>query len=267
METKHTWTSYDWIKLLAALILLFLLILLVMHSYFVKSAPAQVPPYPAADFSWNEDKEILFNPQGTPVYMLTTDGKRWQPMIPAKVQTQLPQQVQLYQNTSGDWIILDEKGQILATLNHITQQWQVKLNLAELAPSATLLPTATPTKAPTNTATLLPQNSATPTPTEALQPTGTVIAGCPVSMASQLAIGDTAVARANVYLRRTPYVGDNVISYNVVGAKFLVLDGPQCVAHDNGYYIWWLVESPYGQIGWSAENTLFGKENLLVPLP
>jgi hypothetical protein len=92
------------------------------------------------------------------------------------------------------------------------------------------------------------------------------IENCPASAPSQLHVGDTAVALSNLYLRSVPYVGDNVITYNIVGAELQVVDGPLCKPHADGYYIWWLVESPYGLVGWTAETTLHTGEYLMVPV-
>ena len=90
---------------------------------------------------------------------------------------------------------------------------------------------------------------------------------CPSVSPSRLGVGDKAVTLINLYQRTAPYVADNVVTYNLAGAELTILDGPNVSAHEGGYYVWWLVKSPYGLVGWSAENTLTSGEYLMVPAP
>ena len=345
MKFFKNWITLDWVKLIITLILVFLMII-----FWPKEENVQVytisalPPYPSATFNWRLEEGNLINPDGNYVYALTEDGKRWQPIIPPEVLSQLPAKYEVLQAVDGEWMILDQAGVKLAGLDPVEHKWKAVLRVPTktltftrtLIPSETNTPepsltptitetfTETPTQTetptitqtftltasntftatftetstktpvpsktavPTKTFTLVPSwtpwptstpwltNTPWPTSTSipataTLVPTSAVsgeidIANCPASAPSQLHVGDTAVALSNLYLRSVPYVGDNVITYNVVGAELEVLDGPLCKPHSDGYYIWWLVESPYGLVGWTAETTLHTGEYLMVPV-
>jgi hypothetical protein len=345
MKFFRNWITLDWVKLVVALILFFLIILFWTKPEDVRVySISSLPPYPSASFNWKMEDGILINPNGNQVYALTEDGKRWQPVIPAEVLGQLPAKYEVLQSVDGEWIILDEKGVKLAGLDPVEHKWKAVLRVPTTNPTSTRTavpsitdtsePTLTPTitqtftETPTSTETAIPTQtftntatktftatftatktktslpSETPVPTSTftlvpswtpwptstswptntpwptstrlpatatLVPTSAVsgeidIENCPASAPSQLHVGDTAVALSNLYLRSVPYVGDNVITYNIVGAELQVVDGPLCKPHADGYYIWWLVESPYGLVGWTAETTLHTGEYLMVPV-
>jgi hypothetical protein len=358
MKLFKNWITLDWVKLVVALTLFFLMILFWQEKEEIQRiSVSALPPYPESSFNWHFDFEntTLINPDGNKVYMLSEDGKRWQPIIPAEVLGQLPAKYEVLQAIDGEWMILDQAGAKLAGLDPVEHKWKAVLrvptktltftrtpipsetntlepsltptitetftetatrtetptitqtfthtvtntftatftvtNTKTPVPSKTAAPTKTavPTKmaVPTKTFTLVPSWTPWPTstswptnkpwptsttipPTKTIPPTSALsgeidIADCPASAPSQLQVGDTAVAMSNLYLRTVPYVGDNVLTYNVVGAELQVIDGPLCKPHADGYYIWWLVESPYGLVGWTAETTLHTGEYLMIP--
>jgi hypothetical protein len=257
MENNRHWISNDWIKLLGAVVILFLII----FSWFLPHTTASsLPPYPRAEAAWSYDAEnlALLDAQGLPVYSLSDDKQRWQPIIPAAIEAELAEGHQLLQKVNGDWIILAADGSLQAQMTQNDSQWL--LFPATEQPTATPLPSSTPTRVATLT-------SQTPTPILMSLPTSEVGYGCQTSVPSRLFVGDKVIALSNLYLRQVPYVADNVITYNIVGAELTIVDGPRCMPHEDGYYIWWLVESPYGQVGWSEETTLHSGEYLMEPIP
>ena len=258
MKNDSRWISYDWYKLIAALVLLFVLIL----SLALRTKPqTSLPPYPPADTAWHYDAEnqALLDAQGTPAYVLTDDGLRWQPVIPPAIAADLPQGYQLMQKLNGDWVILSPDGQSLAQMTQKDTHWSSMV--LPMPPTETAQPTSEPTSTP------LPTATQQATAQLMVLPTSLSGYGCQTSAPSQLAVGDTVVALSNLYMRKVPYVADNVITYNVVGAHLKIIDGPRCMPHEDGYYIWWLVESPYGIVGWSEETTLHSGEYLMEPVP
>jgi hypothetical protein len=265
MNNEKRWIAYDWIKLVVALSLLLVVVNFLAPSFLVKATPtASLPPYPPADFSWQLDTvhTQLLDPQGVPVYALTEDELRWQPLLSPHLLEILPQEVQMLQTSAGDWIIQGMEGKKLAEMKHATHLWQVAQVEAQVLPTATMQASQTPTSLPP---TATPQ-AATAAPLISFLPTMTDY-DCPMSLPSQLVVGELVVAQANIYMRSAPYIADNVITYHLAGTELTVLDGPECVAHGDGYYLWWLVEGPYGLIGWSAENTLTSGDYLMVPAP
>ncbi|MBI9050798.1 MAG: hypothetical protein JEZ00_15365 [Anaerolineaceae bacterium] len=328
MKIFQRWITLDWVKLVIVLVLFFMMLLFGKEKQETQRiSVSALPPYPASSFHWQFDIEnaTLRNPDGKSVYTLTEDGKRWQPIIPPEVQTQLPQKYEVLQGLNGEWVILDADGQKVAGLDASDHKWKAVLRVP--TKTATDVPTTTPSDTPTEqptstftvtmtptetatatftetatstatntatftatipaTATTIPTSTATKVPSATLIPTRTMLPSatqvatalptasqtgeismdvCPASAPSQLHVGDTAVAMANLYLRSVPYVADNVITYNVIGAQLEVMDGPLCKPHADGYYIWWLVKSPYGLVGWTAETTLHSGEYLMVPV-
>ena len=152
-------------------------------------------------------------------------------------------------------------------------------------PSATQ--TATETSSGTVTSTPFSEPSATtsvePSPTQISPPTST---GTPVSEPtatqivetpsnvdvceaaishSRLKAGGNATILRRLNFRSSPGIQNNWIRTNLTGTQVEVLDGPVCLPHFIGAYVWWQIRLPDGQVGWSAESSLFGRFYFMEP--
>jgi len=134
-------------------------------------------------------------------------------------------------------------------------------------PAPTETPPPTPTQAPTSTPP--PTEAPTAAPTEAPADTATpqpAALECTSPAPSRLTAGGQARIIANLNIRSSPEIDNNIIRVNPVGMILKVIAGPQCVPYQDGAYLWWNVESPDGQQGWSAENRLNGSAYYLEPV-
>jgi cytoskeletal protein RodZ len=149
-------------------------------------------------------------------------------------------------------------------------------------------PTATETSSGTITATppvLIPSPTASvqPSPTQIFTPTST---GTPVSEAtatqivgtpsgtytcesalsrSRLQVGGNAMILRRLNFRSSPGIQNNWLQTNLPGTQVEVLDGPTCLPHFIGAYVWWQIRLPDGQVGWSAEISLLGRFYFIEP--
>jgi hypothetical protein len=138
-----------------------------------------------------------------------------------------------------------------------------------LKPTETSLPTPTrtaeptrpptPTVAPTATPQTSPEPTKTPTPAQAT-------VSCPLALPPRLKVGDTARVVANLNMRSTAGIGNNLILTNPVGTQLTILGGPVCEPYQGGAYLWWQVKLSDGQAGWSAEGSITGKFYFLEPV-
>ena len=148
--------------------------------------------------------------------------------------------------------------------------------LASVTASFTPLPpTSTPSPIPLLTETATPRSTETPatlptaidssaTPSEE---TSAEVADCEAISRSQLQVGSTAVINRRLNFRSSPGIGKNLILTNVPGTRVEVVGGPACTHYRNGgAYLWWKIELPDGQIGWSAEASAFGTFYFMEPI-
>lgn len=130
---------------------------------------------------------------------------------------------------------------------------------AAIAP--TQEPTAEPTQAPTTEA----ASASTPSTASTQAAPEVSTEECSSLLPSRLTAGSTARILSNLNLRSEPLIGDNIIGVNLTGRTLKLLDGPVCVPHEGSAYLWWQVEAPDGQTGWSAENFINGQGYYLSP--
>jgi hypothetical protein len=291
MENNRRWISYDWFKLITALILLIVFIVLMLRPAPV--AVANLPDYPAASFDWKlgPDGKTLLDPQGNTMFALSADGLGWEPVIPDDLRASLPSGFKLVSGADGGWAIQDANGSLLYTWDLGSFTWvpaAVAVLAAATAPAATApaatptsqpvptetqapapTPTVEPTAAPTEAPTVVPTTAHTAEPTTAptVAPTAASPTSCQAPAAARLVVGQSATIRSNLNMRSEPLIGNNILQTNPTGMVLKVLDGPVCVPHQGSAYLWWQLETPDGKTGWSAEATLNGSFYFLEPVP
>lgn len=150
---------------------------------------------------------------------------------------------------------------------------------ATTAPTATdeAAATATPTQAAATAtpqaaeATATPEATAEaatpePSPTPSAEQSGD-LAAC-AALPSRLEIGASAQVLTTLYLRSAPQIAPgNILRAHPSGTVLEVIGGPQCVPYGNSAYLWWEVQNPEGQTGWSAEGSASGQNYFLQPVP
>lgn len=130
--------------------------------------------------------------------------------------------------------------------------------------------TPTPVSIPSPTATARPQPTVAPTSTgtSVSQPTPSGAYTCESALSrSRLQVGGNARIIRRLNFRSSPGVQNNWIRTNLPGLQVEVLDGPVCLPHSNGAYVWWQIKLPDGQVGWSAEISLLGRFYFMGPRP
>jgi len=83
---------------------------------------------------------------------------------------------------------------------------------------------------------------------------------------SQLQAGINATILRRLNFRTSPGIQNNWIRTNIPGTQVEIIDGPICLPHFMGAYVWWQIKLPDGQIGWSAEASLFGRFYFMEPI-
>ena len=141
-------------------------------------------------------------------------------------------------------------------------------------PSGTVTPT--PFSEPSPTATALPPPTLAPTSTgtPAIEATATPITGTPSSAdvcetamsRSRLQVGMNATILRRLNFRSSPGIQNNWLRTNIPGTQVEIIDGPTCLPHFIGAYVWWQIRLPDGQVGWSAEASLLGRFDFMEPV-
>lgn len=129
--------------------------------------------------------------------------------------------------------------------------------------------TATPDSIPSPTATARPQPTVAPTSTgtPVSQPTPSGTYTCESALSrSRLQVGGNARIIRRLNFRSSPGIQNNWLRTNLPGTQVEVLDGPVCLPHFNGAYVWWQIRLPDGQVGWSAEVSLLGRFYFMEPV-
>ena len=149
----------------------------------------------------------------------------------------------------------------------------------EASATATLLLSHTTTQAPPPEPSFTPTASSPslPTFTPDLGPTITATADAPPSpiptfttceqvlSRSQLQPGMQATIVRRLNFRSSPGIQNNWVWTNNPGTQVEIMDGPVCVPHFTGAYVWWQIKLPDGRIGWSAEGSLHGTFYFIEP--
>jgi len=264
MEHRIRISGYDVIKLVFLLVVIAFVVGIIRFTPIgTPVAQNNLPPLPPANFTWRYDSNAgeLSNRQGVQLYRLSSDGKVWQPVIPAGLLLQLPARFNLRQNSAGGWQIFDVNGAVVSSWNTDSFTWVIGL-----------IPTPTPTRvitSPTLTPTL-PLATLSPTlkPTIQVTPTATVgptQIACNSKTVSRLTVGQPAVILINLNLHTQPEMTDNIFNATPAGETVEVLQGPLCVPYQDSAYLWWQIRNPKGVVGWSVEATLNGSVYFLGP--
>jgi len=223
-----------------------------------------LPPFPNASFEWffNAADSTLVDPQGKGLYRLDAEANIWLPVIPVELEAVLPLGYRLSQAESG-WIILGENGDSLYRWEADSFSW-VKLEpVVEATATQALGGTPTPTETPKPAA-----PGATPTPT--IAPTATAPASivvCAGALPSRLTVGDSVRVTTSLNLRSEPGIGNNLIGASATNTRLQIVGGPVCLPYEGSAYVWWQVQGPDGQTGWSAEASATGSFYFLEPVP
>lgn len=94
----------------------------------------------------------------------------------------------------------------------------------------------------------------------------TNIVDCPGAAEPRLVGGQQAEALRNVNFRSSPGVADNWIGSFVAGDQVMIMGTTECTPYGNGAYLWWLVERTDGLVGWVAEAKANSPSYFLVPV-
>jgi hypothetical protein len=84
---------------------------------------------------------------------------------------------------------------------------------------------------------------------------------------SRLQVGGSAKILRRLNFRSSPGIQNNWLQTNIPGTQVEVIDGPVCLPHFIGAYVWWQIRLPDGRIGWSAEASLLGRFYFMEPNP
>jgi hypothetical protein len=143
----------------------------------------------------------------------------------------------------------------------------------EQAPSQTptTVPSPTETPEPTPTAVSTESPAPTETPVPESTPTSSVeslkeSSVCEAISPSQIQRGMRATIKHYLNFRSSPGISNNWILTNAPGTQVDVVAGPECTRQEGGgTYLWWQIELPDGQIGWSAEASASGAFYFMEP--
>lgn len=112
-----------------------------------------------------------------------------------------------------------------------------------------------------STTTSEPDATATPIPATSPHETACELAGS----RSRLQVGTNATIVRRLNFRSSPGIQDNWLRTNNPGTAVKIVDGPVCLPYASGAYVWWQVQLPDGQVGWSAEGSVHGTFYFVEP--
>lgn len=151
----------------------------------------------------------------------------------------------------------------------------VPASLTPVPPTVTLVPADTPS--PSATATSMPISTDTPVPLPTESPVPETLPApiieipsdqnvCEAVSRSQLQVGMKATIVRRLNFRSSPGIFNNWILTNDPNTEVEIIGGPSCTRYQNGgAYLWWQIQLPNGQIGWSAEASAFGAFYFMEP--
>jgi hypothetical protein len=67
-------------------------------------------------------------------------------------------------------------------------------------------------------------------------------------------------------MREAPGISSRLIRSNITGTQLAIIGGPVCEPYQDGAYLWWQVQRPDGESGWSAEGSLTEQFYFLEPV-
>jgi hypothetical protein len=238
---------YDLFKFIVALILLVILILLLLQgpspapTQLPTQAPAEtatqpistetpeplptqteLPPFPDSSetLTLNPDTQLLETADGVPVYRFDEETGEWVPVIPEDLASTHGPDAALQPDTDG-WMIETKDG-VVYIWDPDSLTWkEVVLETVEVEP--------TPAPAPETNV------------------------DCPLAKPSRLTAGIKGRVTAPLNIRSSPGIANNRLFTMSPGTELKILGSPICLPHHKGAYLWWQVEIPGVQIGWSAE--------------
>lgn len=242
---------YDLFKLIVAFILLVILILLLLQrpaqpssqpSTQTPAATATHPvstktPEPTATqevlpfllgapepLNIDLDARTLETSDGRLVYKFDDEREDWVPIIPDEIASTLDPDFVLRSeigNRVHNWMIETQDGQLVYVWDMDTLTW--KEAVSETAEE---------------------ENASAPT----------VDIDCPLAKPSRLKAGDQGRVAAPLHIRSSPGIAANNLLFTMrPGTELEILGNPICLPHYKGAYLWWQVEIPGVQVGWSAE--------------
>ncbi len=229
MDTsRHAW-RYDLFKLIVALVLLILFLLLLRRPTIIPLTAAPATGTMPATPSMTLDA----NPVAVPA--TSTPAPRLTPTIESTLTDSFTSP------TTTD------------TPNTTPVPSPAETNPTALAASRTPLPTSTGT----------PVIESASTPADATHP---VTTACDAAAArSRLQTGMSATILRRLNFRSSPGIRDNWLRTNLPGTKVEIVGGPECLPHFTGAYVWWQIQLPNGETGWSAEGSVHGTFYFLEP--
>lgn len=137
--------------------------------------------------------------------------------------------------------------------------------------------TSTPFSIPSQTASvepsptqIVPQTSpgtpvSEPTATQMVE-TPSSVDVCEAALArSRLQVGGNATLLRRLNFRSSPGIQNNWLQTNLPGTQVEVIGGPVCLPYLISAYVWWQIRLPNGELGWSAESSLFGRFYFMEP--
>jgi hypothetical protein len=242
---------YDLFKFTVALILLIVLLLLLVQrpapntpqALTPTSMPTKVPlvstetlePTPALTalpllhdapetLSLNPETKTLETSDGVPVYRFDEEMGEWVPVIPDELANTLDTDSELQSLTDG-WVIESPNGEPAYLWDPETLSWkEVILETAETE-----------------------ETESEPVPEPEME------IDCPLAKPSRLVAGSNGVVTAPLNIRSSPGIANNLLFTMSPGTELKIIGNPICLPQYKGAYLWWQVEIPGVQIGWSAE--------------
>ena len=241
---------YDLFKLIVALILLLILILLLQRPAPPSPQPptqtpvatatqpvstetpepvptqatqVELPPLPDSPeaLTYNPETRTLGTSDGLPVYQLDEGTGDWVPFIPDELSNTLETGSALRPLTDG-WAIETQEGEVVYLWDPETLSW--KEAKSEIAEAQT-----------------------------APAPESEMDIDCPLAKPSRLVAGIKGRVTSPLNIRSSPGIAYNRLFTMSPGTELTILGNPICLPHHKGAYLWWQVEIPGVQVGWSAE--------------
>jgi hypothetical protein len=238
MDTSTRAPGYDLFKLVVAIILLLLFICLLwipVNAPQPEPPTSTPPPFPTETPTANE------TPTSAPPTELS-------PPSPTKISSTLT---------------ATPPADPSPTATEISSNTATPTPFSEPSPTASVQPSPTQISTPTSTGTPISEPTATQ-----ITETPSSADVCEAAMSrSRLQVGENATILRRLNFRSSPGIQNNWLQTNLPGTQVEIIDGPTCLPHFIGAYVWWQIKLPDGQIGWSAEASLFGRFYFMEPNP
>lgn len=288
MDSSARATGYDLFKLIVAIILLLIFICLLVWT--PANAPQAGTPTPAdTPISPTQTRLVattIAPPIPSPAETSTSNASTvTAPPLPSPTETPASSRLTSTALPIPPPIGTSTSNELTATFPPIPSPTGTS---APGALTATALPIASPITtsslqtvtpvlipSPTRTSTSVPPTSIpSPTQSPVPAPSSTPIVEVPsdtevcdaATSRSRLQVGRNAIILRRLNFRTSPGIRNNWILTNIPGTQVEIIDGPVCLPHFIGAYLWWQIKLPDGRLGWSAEASLFGKFYFIEPV-